>query len=165
MTNLSTLVEPLKRELAVPGVFDDVFPDTDDRALADSLADAFGEAQLQGFFTDMTLGASPTYDTSQALSAAGGALIVLVAGQRIIRAQLRNLVLNTRYKAGAAEMELQRSATLLKEELAYLRTRMDELVTTARRSGGRTVYMLDNYLARDAANSPLGGFYGYEYKA
>jgi hypothetical protein len=42
---------------------------------------------------------------------------------------------------------------------------MDELVTTARRSGGRTVYMLDNYLARDAANSPLGGFYGYEYKA
>lgn len=166
MTDLSTLVEPLKREVAVPGVFDDVFPDTDDRALADTLADAFGEAQLQGFFTDLTLsGTSPQYLTSEDLSAAGGMLLVLFAGQRIIRSQLRNLVLNTRYKAGSAEMEQQRSATLLKEELVFLQKRITDLVTVARRSGGRAVYVLDNYVAANLAQSPLGGFYGYEYKA
>lgn len=162
MTDLATLVEPLKRELAVPGVFADVFPDTDDTALADSLADGFAEAQLNGFFVDMTLTAG---ETSQDLSAAGGALIVMFTGMRIIRAQLRNLVLNARYKAGPAEVETQRSAMLLRDELAYLRTRVTDLVTQARRSSGRSVYVLDGYEGRAAAMTPLGGFYGYEYKA
>ena len=162
MTDLATLVEPLKRELAVPGVFDDVFPDTGDQDLENTLLDAFAEAQLQGFFSDMTVAAG---ETSADLSAAGGALIVLFAAHRVIRAQLRNLVLNVRYKAGSAEMEQQRSSQLLKEELVFLRSRVDDLVKVARRSGGRSVHVLDNYLARDAANSPLGGFYGYEYKA
>ena len=161
MTNLATLVEPLKRELAVPGVFDTVFPDTSDADLEDALADGFAEAQLYGFFTDMTLSAG---ETSADLSAAGGALIVMFTGMRVIRAQMRNLTLNVRYKAGSVETEAQRSAMLLRDEIASLRSRMDDLVNQARRSG-RTVYVLDNYIAANAAQHPLGGFYGYEYKA
>lgn len=166
MTDLATLVEPLKRELAVPGVFDDVFPDTTDDDLALTLADAFGEAQLQGFFPDMTLSAvSPSsYETSADLSAAGGALIVLFAGMRVIRSQFRNMTLNARYKAGPVETETSRSAMLLRDEIGFMRARLDALVLQGRRSG-RTVHVLDAYVGRTLAQSTLGGFYGYEYKA
>jgi len=56
----------------------------------------------------------------------------------------------------------QRSANLLRDELAFLRTRIDDLVTVARRSG-RTTYVLDNYISRVFASSVYGAFYGYEY--
>jgi len=159
MTDLSTLVEPLKRELAVPGTYDDVFPDTDDTALLGSLMDGFSEAQLQGFFQDVTLTGG---ETSKDLSLAGGALVILFAAMRIIRAQMRAMTMNSTYKAGPVEVNTQRSANLLRDELAYIRTRIDDLVSQARRSG-RTTYVLDNYISRMFASSRWGAFYGYEY--
>lgn len=159
MTDLSTLVDPLKRELAVPGTYDDTFPDTDDAALLGSLLDGFSEAQLQGFFQDISLTGSVT---SKDLSLAGGALIVAFSAMRIIRAQLRSMTVSSTYKAGSVEVSTQRSGNLLRDELAYLRTRIDNLVTTARRSG-RAVYVLDNYVNRVLAGSDYGAFYGYEY--
>lgn len=163
MTDLRTLVDPLKRELAVPGTYDDVFPDTDDTALLGSLLDGFSEAQLQGFFQDITLTGSVT---SKDLSLAGGALVVMFSAMRIIRAQLRSMTMTSTYKAGPVEVSTQRSGTLLRDELAYLRTRIDELVATARRSG-RTVHVLDNYVSRvlrgSYQGSHLGAFFGYEY--
>jgi hypothetical protein len=163
MTDLVTLVEPLKRELAVPGVFDDVFPDTTNTDLASSLADGFAQAQLDGFFPNMTISGVTPFATSADLSAAGGALVVLYAGMRIVRAQMRNLTLTSRYKAGSVETETGRSAMVLRDELTYMRTRLTELTTLARRSG-RTTHVLDAYVGRNLANSALGGFYGYEYE-
>lgn len=161
MTDLSTLVEPLKRELAVPGLYDDVFPDTTDQDLIGALSDGFAEAQLQGFFTDMTL---TDTETSADLSAAGGALIVLVTAMRIIRAEMRAMQLNSRYKAGPVEMETTRSAMLLRDEVSYMRERMKDLIDQARKSG-RKVYVLDAYVGRSLANTAMGAFYGYEFKA
>lgn len=164
MTALADLVEPLKRELAVPGVFEDVFPDTDDAALAASLADGFSEAQLQGYFSDLTLGTGPTYETSKDISAAGGALVIMFTGMRIIRAQLRTLLTSERYKAGGAEMEIARSANLLRDELKYLQARLDALVLSAQRAsrGAVSVSVIDNYWARNEVM--FGGFYVHEYK-
>ncbi|MGN5511038.1 hypothetical protein, partial [Campylobacter coli] len=55
MTAMSTLVPALQRELAVPGTFEDVFPDTDETMLTDLLADGFAEAQLNGFFPTISM--------------------------------------------------------------------------------------------------------------
>jgi hypothetical protein len=164
MTALTTLVEPLKRELAVPGVFDDAFPDTTDSDLAASLADGFSEAQLFGYFTDMSLGLAPDFETSKELSAAGGALVLLFTSMRIIRAQMRALTTSERYKAGPTEFEIQRSANLLRDELKYLQTRLDSLIVTAQRAarGARSASVIDGYWARQTAM--FGGFYSHEYK-
>lgn len=164
MTALTTLVEPLKRELAVPGLFDEIFPFTDDAALTASLADGFSEAQLQGYFPTLTLGPPPAYETSENISAAGGALVILFTGMRIIRAQLRSLLLNERYKAGSAEYETTRSAMLLRDELKYLQTRIDALILNAQRASRAvlSVTVIDNYWARN--EQMFGGFHAYEFK-
>lgn len=168
MTDLRTLVEPLKREVAVPGTYDDVFPDTDDDQLAASLADAFAEAQLQGFFGDLTLAvdnqASPTtYETSQDLSAAGGALVVLFAGLRILRASLRSLSQSSTYKAGSVEYSTAQMTTVIRDELAAMRARIDALVLDGKRSG-RSVAVHDGYAGRVTAyTGSLGAFHSYEF--
>ena len=169
MTNLRTLVEPLKREVAVPGTYDDVFPDTDDDALAASLADAFAEAQLQGFFGDIELtvvtemSGRSDYITSRDLSAAGGALVVLFAGLRILRASLRSLSQSSTYKAGSVEYSTSQMTTVIRDELAAMRSRIDALVLDGKRSG-RAVSVHDGYAGRVTAYSgSLGAFHAYEF--
>jgi hypothetical protein len=159
MTDLTVLVEQLKRELAVPGTYDDVYPDTSDDDLVGSLKDGFAEAQLAGFFQDVTLAGT---QTSKDLSAAGGALVVLYAGMRTIRAQMRVTAGTSRYKAANVEYETTASATLLRDELAFMRTRIDQLVSYAKKSGRQT-YVLDGYVGRQLATARLGGFYGWEF--
>lgn len=169
MTALSTLAPALKRELAVPGTFDDVFPDTVDADLVASLADGFAEAQLYGYFPDVALTAdttdpaAPDWATSPDLSAAGGALITIFTSMRILRAQLRTLNSGERYKAGATEFEIQRSAMLLRDELKFLTQRLDELVRQSRRAV-TSVAVIDNYFARGGGITigALGGFHPYE---
>jgi hypothetical protein len=160
VSDLAELVEPLKRELAVPGTYDSVFPNTGDQDLLDSLADGFSEAQLDGYFSDYTLDLD-TYLTDPDLSAGGGALIVLYTGMRIIRAQMRALNLSEKYNAGPVSYEIERSSTLLREELKYLMGRRDDLVAQAKRTGGTVV--LDSYFTRSAVNWALqDGFYPAE---
>lgn len=167
MTAISTLAPALKRELAVPGTFDEVFPDTFDTDLIGALADGFGEAQLYGFFPDVTLTLIPgdpvDWEAAPDLSAAGSALITIFTSMRIIRAQLRSLNSGERYKAGATEFEVNRSSTLLRDELKYLKERLDGLVTQARRPA-TSVAVFDNYFARGGGITSFGGFYSYEYK-
>lgn len=160
MSDLADLIDPLKRELAVPGTYDTVFPNTGDQDLLDSLADGFSEAQLDGYFSDYTLDLD-TYLTTPDFSAGGGALVVLYSGMRIIRAQLRALNLSERYNAGPVSYEIERSSTLLREELKYLISRRDDLVAQAKKSGGTVV--LDSYFTRSATNWALQtGFYPAE---
>lgn len=172
MTALSTLTDALKRELAVPGTFDDTFPDTADTDLIGALADGFAEAQLNGFFKDTALAqADGAWETTPDISLAGGALIVIFASMRTIRAQIRNLNSVERYKAGPAEFEIQHAATTLKAELDYLKARLEAIVKNAGKEAAVSAGMasvFDNYLARDAMmmwESRLrghGGFYAWE---
>jgi hypothetical protein len=168
MTALSTLVPSLKRELAVPGTFDDVFPDTLDTDLIGALADGFGEAQMWGFFPTLTLTPNGSdWETSEPLSAAGSTLVVLFAASRILRSQIRNLNTTERYKAGPAEMELGRSAGVLKDELDYITDRLAALITEAKTSSRASLAVVhDNYFARGGGvtgtyGGPTTGTYVY----
>lgn len=166
MTALSTLVPALQRELAVPGTFETVFPDTTSADLTASLADGFSEAQLHGFFPNTTLTEDAgDWLTDPDLSQSGGALIVIFTSMRFIRAQLRATATGERYKAGPVEFELQRAATLLKAELDYLQKRLDDLIANAEAAVYPLAVVHDNYLARNREMFSYGGFYPYEYKA
>lgn len=166
MTALEDLVEPLKRELAVPGTFDTVFPNSSDDDLQAALADGFAEAQLYGFFPTISLVEDPdgVWNTDPDLSAAGGALILTFTAVRTIRAQLRALTSNERYKAGPVEYETSRAATLLKGELDYLTQKLKDLIDQgqqASNASARLATVFDNYVARTSL-SLCGGFYPYE---
>jgi len=177
MTALSTLVPALQRELAVPGTFDDVYPDTGTKDLVGSLADAFSQCRLDGFFKDVALDitdplTAPAYDewtTTPDLSDAGGALIVIYAAMRTLRATLRTMTTSSTYKAGSVEASQSQSATLLKGELDYLVQRQKDLIAAGTR-GARTcsAVQVDGYLARLHGCGPsryysVGGFFPYEY--
>jgi len=167
MTALSALVPLLKRELAVPGTFDDTFPDTGDTDLVASLADGFGEAQLWGFFPDMALtAAGADWTTSAELSRSGGALVTLFTAARILRAQIRSLNTGERYKAGPTEVEFQRGVTILKDELAYITQRLKDLIDAAQAAarGARSATVHDNYLARGGGITMGVDLYPYEYR-
>jgi hypothetical protein len=177
VTAISTLVPALKRELAVPGTFDTVFPNTTDADLIGSLADGFAEAQLFGFFKDMSLTAVDTtvppdaitddWETSADLSAAGGALVVIYASIRSIRAQLRSLKANQRYKAGPVEFETGQPASVLTEELKFLQKRLDDIIKNAEgaaRASAGLATVFDGYLARNCAMASWSGFYEYEWR-
>ena len=169
MTALTTLVDSLKREIAVPGTFEAVFPDTTDIDLLGALADGFSEAQLRGFFPDMELapsgGPPPTeYTTSEDLSLGGGALVIIFTSMRFIRAQIRALSSAERYKAGPVEFEIQKAASVLAAELKYLEKRLDDLIEDAKDAARPLAAVYDNYLARTCEQLRGIGFYAYEYR-
>jgi len=172
MTDLATLVAPLKLEVAVPGEFATTFPSTTDNDLAGSLANAFGQAQLDGFFgtqtidlTDMT---HPTVTPD--LSSGAGALVILYSSESIIRSQLRRLRTMTKYESAGSVYEVQQSASVLVEELKAVQARRLELLALIRRQlrANRAVYVSDAYIIRAFGYYPtgyygeLGSFYGYE---
>src|SRR3954463_14232674 len=97
-TNIGDLIEPLKREVATPGTFDTVFPDTDDDALFGVLADGFSEAQLDGFFGTNTIDLV-TGEIDPEISNGAAALVVIYAAMKILRGQMRALSSGERYKA------------------------------------------------------------------
>lgn len=161
MSDLADLVEPLKRELAVPGEFDTYFPNSDDGVLLDAIADGFSEAQLDGYFSTYELDLE-TYLTTPDLSAGGGALIVIYTAMRIIRAQMRQQNMSEKYQAGNTSYEISRSATVLREELRYMADRKEELVRRASHIGTDTV-VFDNYFTRSFVDwSSVGGLYPAE---
>jgi hypothetical protein len=160
MTALATLVEPLKRELAVPGTFDTIFPDTDDTALEGSLADGFGEAQLRGFFPTFELTEDDgAYETTEDLTAAGAALVLIFTSMRIIRAQLRALTSSEAYKAGNVEFSSSRASNLLRDELKYLDSRVNAIIAEGLRASRIVkVEVFDNYRVRTAIDMGYGRF-------
>lgn len=170
VTAISTLVPALKRELAVPGTFEDVFPDATNADLTGLLADGFAEAQLFGFFKSVALtpvtGTTSDYEVSPDISAAGGALVVIYASIRTIRAQLRNLKTLARYKAGPVEYETQQAASVLTQELKFLQQRLQDILDSAAgsaRASAGLATVFDGYLARNAAMGSVG-FYAHEWR-
>lgn len=157
MTDLSDLVEPLKREVAIPGAanFKAAFPETNDDDLLGTVMDALGEAQLDGFLSAVALDVDAGTTTPD-ISRAGGALLILYAGGRIVRNQIRNLATHTRYEASGSVFERDQSAIMLKEVLTELNDRKTALVQLLRQRIGTPVYMRDGYMIRATA------FYAYE---
>lgn len=155
MSNLADLVDSLKRAVAVPGTFFDVFPSTTDDDLAFTLADAFSEAQLDGFLSTVSLDLT-TLETDAALALAQQALVVIYGGYRILVSEIRNRKNRTNYVAGPVQAEEEQTASMLNEVLRQLGERKRELIARAERGelydGG--AYVLD--LAYVKATSDYG---------
>jgi hypothetical protein len=170
VTSLTDLVDPLKRYVAVPGTFDDVFPDTTDEDLLGSLLDGFAEAQLDGFFIRPEVSVTDDGDTTPDLSRGEGALIAIYASTRIVLTQLMNLRTQERYEARGLISETSRSSQVLTALLKDLTARKTALITRmqtyAGLSGDAGFTMADQYFAR-AIGASLGGgddrAYDYHY--
>lgn len=168
-TDLNDLVEPLKRELAVPGEFATLFPNTTDADLAGKLADAFAQAQLDGFFASQVVSVDEQ-SVTPGLSSGGGALTILYAAESVIRSQLRALKTHVKYESAGSIYEIEQSANVLTAELTALRDRRTELLALIRRQlrSRQAVYVSDGYLIRAMGYYPggyygeLGSFYGFE---
>lgn len=142
MSDLAELVESLKRAVAVPGTFFDVFPSTTDDDLTATLADAFAEAQLDGFLSTVELDLG-TNITTPDLELSHQALVVIYAGYRILVNEVRNRKNRTNYVAGPVQAEEEQTASMLNEVLRQLGERKKDLVARAERgelySGGAFV--------------------------
>lgn len=150
MSSLEDLVEPLKRTVAVPGTFADVFPDTTDDDLIGSLEDGFSEAQLDGYFVRPT-----SYDLADGqvtpdLSRPETALVVIYTATRIVQTQLLNARSAERYEAKGLVFESQRSSQLLVALLKDLQARKQALIDAKATGGaGASFTMADQYFARE----------------
>lgn len=168
-TNLMDLVPALQRELSVPGEFANDFPNTQDTDLANSLADAFSEAQLDGFFSKQVVDTTALTITP-GLSSGGGALCILYAGIRILRAKLRSIKTTVRYEAAGVVYDVAQSSNVLTEELKSFQDRKTQLLGLVLRQyrGQRAVTVMDGYILRSQGYYPynyygeFGSFYGYE---
>lgn len=146
--NLSDLVPSLKRALATPGTFADLFPDTLDTDLTGTLADAVAECQLDGFLSTTSLNlANSTVDVD--LTASQQALVVLYAMGRVLNAKIANLKNRTRFKAGNAEAETEQSATIILELMRDVRGHKRRLLEEAKAGDLATAFaMVDLYVAK-----------------
>lgn len=156
--NLISLVESLKRFVAVPGGFDNFFPDALDDDLIGCLADGFARAQLDGFFISAQYARALDLSTSivdPPLALAEGALVVLYAGKRLVQSQLLNLKTTTKYEAKGLIYDVQQAATVLTALLKEYNDELQQLVILSRRSGaGRAFVMADAYFIRATGYYP-----------
>lgn len=157
MSDLFDLVDPLKRAVAVPGTFAGQFADTTDDDLADTLLDAFAEAQLFGFFT--TYSADDDGIVTPDLTRGQGALLVIFAMCRILSSEIRNRKTHTRYEAKGAVFENDQSATMLVQLLKDYQAQKADLLAVSRRASGAggAFYMADQYYQRAVGYGGYGG--------
>jgi hypothetical protein len=159
MTTLASLVPSLKRQVATPGDFDIAFPNALDTDLLGYLGDAFGQAQLDGFFGAMVWDPSANTVTPD-LSPGGSAIIGLYAAETILLSKFRDQPTRTVYKAGTAQYEVDYSANVLAAEIKELQTRRENLLKQAMRllrAVSPSVYMQDAYLSRSFGFLPWFG--------
>lgn len=158
---LSDLVPSLKRSLSAPGT--DNYADALSTDWVGSLADAFYDCRLRGLFADVYL------DTDEMeidpLSSNGSdpspemlRLIVLYAALNTVRTALLNAGGNTmtRFKAGPAEAETQKSAQLLKQLFQSMLDDLDSLMAILTSSNAAPMSVFNGLRVRDAAL-----YYGY----
>jgi hypothetical protein len=149
MSNLALLVGSLKREVAVPGTFDTLFPDTADTDLAGTLLDAFWTARIDGWFPLVDVDSSGL--TTPDMSRDAQQLVVLYAAYTVIRTQLGNLASRRTYKVGNIEVTTEHAATVLKQQLDGARKRIEDILLYARTGSGTKVTTFDGYALRALA--------------
>lgn len=122
--DLGDLIEAIKSEVSPPGT--DLFPNATEDEWIINLQNAFWEAKLFDFFGNF-------YEADGLIQPNAGStdmdrtqqqLIVLFAGARILRNELRNINTTFKSKAGPVEFETQKSANLLRDLLNDVRSKI-----------------------------------------
>lgn len=150
--DLSDLIDPLKREVNAPGT--DQFAGAVDDDWVGQLEDSFWEARLYGFFTAYTDAdglVTPIKVGDPDMPRDQQQLIVLFAGLRVIRNELKNI--NTAFKAtaGPVSFEVQQSASLLVAVLKQIQDKINLiLVYLSNITSSQTTY-IDSLVGRDDA--------------
>lgn len=149
--DMADLTETLQREIASP--LDTSFNDVSDDFWLDSLRDSFWEAKLFGFFDNYSEseGLLVPISGSSDMPREEQQLIVLFAGARVLRNELRRMNTMFRAKAGPVEFETQNSANLLRELLLEVRRKIDFLISSISDLGSVNDYYIDSITARTDA--------------
>jgi len=158
VTDFHTQVGWLKREVAVPGTFATVFPNTTDEDLAMALVDGFYKARLDGWLPGVECDPDTAVPTP-AISMAAMALVVVYSGIKFVSNQIKELNTVFRAKSGNEEFETQKGPSILVERLKEMQAEKNDLLVQARKPTARPVYMHDGYAIR------LGTLYPVEAMA
>ncbi len=154
-TDLSTLVKSLKRVLAVPGTFDDFFPDTSKSDLVGTLQDGFAEAQMDSLLTGMVMDDAGLVDTT--MTQAEKALVVLYANARVLTSEIRNRKTHVKYQSGDNLFEEDQASSLLVEQLKVLQATKKQILANQQAGAGNLFYMVDAAWYRNCVVQPYGG--------
>lgn len=156
--DLAELQDSLKRELNPPGT--DLFPDATEDEWVGHLRDSFWEAKLFGFFDNFTESEGLVFSSgSSELGRADQELIVLFAGARIVRNELKNKNTMFRAEAGSVSYEVQNSAQLLRDILRDIRSKVDLALAAIGDVNSSTVAYVDSLIAREDSISSQESFW------
>lgn len=149
LTDSDLLIAALKREVNPPGT--DLFATATDDEWQGQLQDSFWEARLFGFFAGYTEsdGIISPISGSTDLDRANQQLIVLFAGARVIRNELKNMNTMFRAQAGPVEFEVQNSASLLVAILRDIRSKVDLALAAIGTINSTTVAYIDSLVGRE----------------
>lgn len=149
LSDSDTLIASLKREVNPPGT--DLFATATDDEWFGHLQDSFWEAKLYGFFAGFTEGNGfvTPLTGSVDLGREFQELIVLFAGARVVRSELKNT--NTMFKAeaGPVSFEVQNSSNLLVAILRDIRTKIDLAMAAIGTINSTTVAYVDSLVGRE----------------
>lgn len=153
-TDFSDHVEWFKREVAVPGTFATLFPDTTDDDLAAALVDGLYRAKIDGWFS--TIDADPdTFLATTEMTMTGVALVVIYSGIKFIQNQIKDMATRQRYEApGGLVADTERAPTVLTERLKELVVEKNAILAQAGNSRARAIRMQDGYAIRLGAMAP-----------
>lgn len=149
LSDTDTLIASLKREVNSPG--SDLFPTATDDEWLGQLQDSFWEAKLFGFFDGYTEAnglITPQTGTTD-LDRGSQELIVLFAGARVIRNELKNTNTLFRAQAGSVEFEVQNSSQLLVAILKDIRSKVDLALAAIGTINSTTVAYVDSLVGRE----------------
>jgi len=157
--DLGDLIESLEREVSPPGT--DLFPNAVEDEFFGHLQDSFWEVKLDGIeafdnYTEAEGLVSPVTGVVE-LTRDLQQLVVLYAGIRIVRNELRNINTLFRSVAGPVEFETQQSASVLTAILAELQQRRNFVLTRLSDIGAVDASYIDMVITRDLSMGTNGG--------
>ncbi len=159
--DLNDLIDDMKSEVDAPGT--DSFPDSTDDDWLTQLRNGFWEARLDGMLAgyeerDGIIATGFTLVIDEYVPDAGvdlsrdlQQLIILYAGLRVVRNQMRALTTRFHAKAGPVEFETEHSAIVLKALLDELRTKRNVVLQRLSDLGSANSYYIDAILGRELA--------------
>lgn len=147
-------VDALKRVVAPPGRFAELYPAATDDELAFSILDALGEVQLDGLLMRYNSDVNAMTIVPD-ITQAQGAMLVLYAAVRFVRAELLNRPQETRYEAPGVVYDVTYGA-VLRDVLADLTAKKKEVFQRLSLDAVEgAFYMADMYVMK--AGHHLGG--------
>ena len=144
-------MDAFKREVSVPGMFEQDYPTVTDAGIVGLLGDGFAEAQLNGLFVKHVLDLD-SESISPELSLAGAHVVVLFAGLNLARQNFMAESASVRYKAGPVEMQESKFSNVMTMTMKSLQDRLDRILSQSR-SGSVLPFVLDGYCGRGSASS------------